>query len=149
MIRPATAEDAPAIAVLNRLPRGEAMPWLPVLHPLEDDTKFFARVVDAHRFVVSENGGAVVGFCGVDAGLVEQLYIHPDHQGQGLGSAFIAWAKHGAEALQLWTFERNHAARTFYAKHGFAEVERTDGDRNMEKTPDVRMKWTRSPTDDG
>lgn len=143
MIRPATVQDAPAIAAINRAARTTAMPWLPVLHSLEGDTKFFTRVVAEQRFVVAEADGAIVGFCGVDGNWIEQLYIHPDHQGQGLGSAFIAWAKHGAQDLQLWAFEQNHAARAFYTKHGFVEVERTDGSTNEERCPDVRMTWSR------
>ncbi|GAB5447906.1 GNAT family N-acetyltransferase [Gymnodinialimonas sp.] len=147
MIRPATVHDAPAIAIVNRISSSTAMPWLPVLHSLDGDTKFFTRVVVEQTFAVAEVDGAVAGFCGVHEGWLEQLYIHPDHQGQGLGSAFIAWAKDGARHLQLWVFEQNHAARAFYAGHGFVEAERTDGSRNVEKTPDVRMTWARQAAD--
>jgi GNAT superfamily N-acetyltransferase len=147
MIRPATVEDAPAVAAINRLATDKAMPWLPVLHSLEGDTKFFTRVVAEQTFVVAEEGGVIVGFCGVHDGWVEHLYIHPEHQGRGLGSALMAWAKDGARHLQLWVFERNHAAQRFYAKHGFVEAERTDGRGNMEKTPDVRMTWARQGAD--
>ncbi|MEJ6388757.1 GNAT family N-acetyltransferase [Gymnodinialimonas ulvae] len=147
MIRPATIDDVPAIAVINRLARDKAMPWLPVLHSLEGDTRFFTRVVAEQSFAVAEVDGDPVGFCAVQDGWIEQLYIHPDHQRQGLGSSLIAWAQDGAQALQLWAFEQNHAAQAFYAKHGFVEAERTDGRNNAEKTPDVRMTWTRWTSD--
>ena len=143
MIRPATINDAAAIAVVNRISSATAMPWLPVLHSLEGDTKFFTRVVVEQTFVVAENDDAIVGFCGVHEGWVEQLYIHPDHQRRGLGAKFIDWAKGDVHALQLWVFEQNHAAQAFYEKHGFVEAERTDGQLNAEKTPDVRMTWKR------
>lgn len=147
MIRPATVNDAPAMAIVNRISSSTAMPWLPVLHSLEGDTKFFTRVIAEQTFVVAEADGDVIGFCGTHEGWVEQLYIHPDHQRQGLGSAFIAWAQGSARHLQLWVFEQNTAAQTFYAKHGFVEVERTDGSGNAEKTPDVRMTWTQQIAD--
>ena len=43
--------------------------------------------------------------------------------------------------LRLWVFERNDRARSFYAHHGFTEVERTDGSGNEEKEPDVLLRW--------
>jgi ribosomal protein S18 acetylase RimI-like enzyme len=43
--------------------------------------------------------------------------------------------------LQLWVFETNVGAQRFYRRHGFVEVERTDGAGNEEKAPDIRMAW--------
>ena len=37
-LRPATPDDADAIAVVHRAARREAMPWLPVLHSDEETT---------------------------------------------------------------------------------------------------------------
>jgi hypothetical protein len=42
----------------------------------------------------------------------------------------------------LWTFERNHRARSFYEKRGCVAIEFTDGSRNEERTPDVRYQWS-------
>lgn len=146
MIRPATQADATAIAAINRLARATAMPWLPVLHSLEGDVKFFTRIISEQHVKVALVAGEVRGFCSTHDGWVEQLYIHPDHQRSGLGSAFIARAIADADALQLWVFERNTAAQAFYAKHGFVVAERTDGHNNEEKCPDVRMTWTKGAT---
>jgi hypothetical protein len=46
-----------------------------------------------------------------------------------------------ASGLQLWTFQRNTAARRFYGRLGFVAVEQTDGSRNEEDEPDVRYRW--------
>ena len=35
----------------------------------------------------------------------------------------------------------NEPARRFYRRHGFVEVGRTDGARNEEREPDVRLAW--------
>ena len=45
----------------------------------------------------------------------------------------------GWDSLQLWTFQVNDRARAFYARHGFREVELTDGATNEEHEPDVRL----------
>ena len=142
-IRPATISDAPDIAAIARLARATAMPWLPVLHTIEGDISFYSRrVLPELRVELAERDGQICGFSGVEDDWLSQLYIHPDHWRTGLGSALLQRAMEGAEFLQLWVFEQNLAAQAFYAHHGFAEAERTDGANNEEKCPDVRMTWS-------
>jgi len=43
--------------------------------------------------------------------------------------------------LSLWCFQQNHAARAFYARHGFVEGTRTDGQNNEERLADVKLEW--------
>ncbi len=74
---------------------------------------------------------------------IEQLYVLPDAQGRGIGSALLAIAQQGADQLQLWTFQRNARARRFYEARGFVSIEETDGGRNEEQEPDVRYLWIR------
>ena len=40
----------------------------------------------------------------------------------------------------LWAFRVNTPALRFYERHGFVEVTRTDGSRNEENEPDVRLE---------
>ena len=73
---------------------------------------------------------------------LDDLYVHPSHAGQGLGSALLDVVKARLpEGFGLWVFEMNTPARAFYARHGLVEVERTDGSANEEKEPDIRMEW--------
>ena len=44
-------------------------------------------------------------------------------------------------ALTLWTFQANVAARAFYIREGFSEVETSAGEGNDEGLPDVRLDW--------
>jgi len=89
---------------------------------------------------------AVVGFMVIGDGWIEQLYLEPDHVGRHLGDHLVELAKQQSPAgLQLWTFAVNEAARRFYGRHGFVEVEQTDGAGNEERQPDVRLVW-RPPT---
>lgn len=57
---------------------------------------------------------------------IELVGFGPTGQGQGLGGDVIAWmeARVRCEAANLWALVSsfNHAARRFYAKHGFIEV---------------------------
>ena len=49
------------------------------------------------------------------------------------------------DGFGLWVFEINGPARDFYGRHGFVELERTDGSANEEQSPDIKMVW---PGDD-
>ena len=39
------------------------------------------------------------------------------------------------------SFASNLPVQQFYVKHGFTEVERTDGAGNEERAPDIRYVW--------
>ena len=41
----------------------------------------------------------------------------------------------------LWVFESNAPARGFYRSRGCIELERTDGEANEERAPDIRVAW--------
>ena len=61
----------------------------------------------------------------------------------GLGTALLEAARSGVNHLQLWVFQGNAQARYFYSRQGFFERDFTNGQRNEEKMPDLRMEWTR------
>lgn len=137
--------DAAAVAALIRRSREEAMPWLPDLHTPEEDRAFFAgELVHGRAWGVRSAGELVgvvlVGVVLVRDGFVSQLYVAPGWQGRGIGTSLLGQARAAAVApLQLWVFARNTAARRFYARHGFAVAERTDGSGNEEREPDLRL----------
>ena len=86
----------------------------------------------------------MIGIIAFREGWIDQLYVLPKTQGQGVGTALLAVATSAWPELMLWTFQRNTGARRFYERHGFVAVEETDGSLNEEKEPDVRYCW-RSP----
>ena len=87
----------------------------------------------------------IVGLLVLDDDWVDQLYVLPSWQGQGVGSALLEHAKRlRPDGLQLWTFASNLAAGRFYQRHGFVAVEQTDGEHNEERAPDVRYVWAPS-----
>jgi ribosomal protein S18 acetylase RimI-like enzyme len=142
-IRSARAADADAIAELFIAARTSAMPWLNDPHT---DEETYARIAD-HVFrnlevSVAEREGVVAGFSAIHQGTLEHLYVHPDHQGVGVGSRLLEEAKASVpDGLELWVFQRNERARRFYEARGFRLVELTDGAGNEEREPDARYVW--------
>ena len=141
MLRAARPEDTPAVVAVFHAARADALPYLPVLHTPEEDLRFFGGLVHRGLVTVAELHGRVAGFLARNGDWVDHLYIAPEAQGQGLGSALLAAAQAQQDHLQLWVFQRNTRAIGFYERHGFAVAERTDGARNEERTPDARMTW--------
>ena len=146
IIRSARAADAPAIARLMRSSKAEAMPWLAVTHTLEEDDGWVAGILlpaDDVRVAVSPADPEVlVGVLALSPGWVNHLYIATSEQGRGVGSRMLRLAQETTtEDLQLWAFQRNTRARTFYEARGFVEMDRTDGD-NEEREPDVLYRWS-------
>jgi GNAT superfamily N-acetyltransferase len=76
-------------------------------------------------------------------GWIEQLYVVPAAQGRGIGTELLEVAKRVSDRLELWTFQRNTPARSFYEARGFELVGATDGSRNEEREPDARYLWLR------
>jgi GNAT superfamily N-acetyltransferase len=143
-LRPAQAADVPAITAVFQAARRASLPYLPVLHSGEEDHAFFARLVAEGGVTVAEVEGAVAAFLALGERL-DQLYVHPDHYRQGLGSALLRAAQAARPRLELWVFQRNTDAIAFYEAHGFAVVQATDGAGNEEREPDVLMAWAATP----
>ena len=143
ILRAATSADAPAIAELFLASRRAALPYLPELHTDAETHEWIAlHLLATHEVTVAEVDGRITGFAALEAGLLGHLYVDPEHQGTGVGSELLAWAKtRRPDGLELWTFQRNEGARRFYERRGFREVELTDGSRNEEREPDVRYAW--------
>ncbi|MGH6992339.1 MAG: GNAT family N-acetyltransferase, partial [Caulobacteraceae bacterium] len=95
------------------------------------------------RVWVTRAERCIVGFLALRADSIEQLHVLPRFQRQGLGTALLAKARTASpDRLTLFTFQANTRARAFYERHGFRAVDFNDGERNEEKTPDVRYEWS-------
>ena len=144
-VRRATGADAGAVADLWLASFDDALPTVRRAHD-DDDVRGWIRdhLVARTEAWVAVRGAEVVAILGLAPGWIEQLYVAPAHQGSGVGSHLVAFAQDRADELQLWTFQVNDRARAFYRRHGFREVELTDGAANQEREPDVRLLWTRA-----
>jgi GNAT superfamily N-acetyltransferase len=145
VLRRAGPEDAAACAaILNDWI--DATDWMPRVHPPDDVVLYYRdHVLATNEVMVAERGGAVAGFLALGAGgFVSALYLAPEARGRGVGAALVGAAKARCPGgLTLWTFVANEPARRFYARQGFVEVRRTDGD-NEERLPDVLLAWRES-----
>ena len=101
-----------------------------------------------HRAVwVADADGDVVAVMALDDRWLDDLYVRPDHAGQGVGSALLDLAKAlRPDGFELWVFEVNTPARRFYERHGLVLLERTDGAGNEERAPDLRYGWRAGDT---
>ena len=144
-LRQAREDEADAIADLYTLVRLANEPAIPpAVHTPEENRWWAANLLfPDHEVWVGDDGRAVVGFIALRRpDWIGHIYLHPDYTGHGLGTRMIELAKQELEgSIQLWTFQSNAGARRFYARHGFAEVEQTNGD-NEEQAPDVRLLFT-------
>ncbi|MFZ2016122.1 MAG: GNAT family N-acetyltransferase [Nocardioides sp.] len=144
-VRPATADDAQAIADLYTEARVHAVPQMPpALHTNAEDRAYVARrVVEPEVTMwVAERDREVLGFATCTPTFLDSLYVRPDLKGQGIGSLLldVVEATH-PDGYELWVFVSNVGARRLYEHRGLVEVERTDGSGNEEKSPDIRMAW--------
>lgn len=102
-----------------------------------------ADVLPTHKLRIARASNQVVGVLASSAESVCALYVRPDHQGMGIGSALLDVAKSdSAGSLWLFTFAKNSRARTFYAKNGFVEL--AFGFESHWKLDDVKLEWSRS-----
>ncbi len=143
-IRTATIADADAIAAVFS-PSRRLLRFLPELHTLEEDHWLIEHVILKECDVTVVVGrDRIIAFLAREGSEIRLLHTHPALIGHGVGSLLLHHAKaHGPGMLELWCFQANDKARRFYERHGFTPVAFTNGQRNEEKTPDVRYRWTR------
>lgn len=141
-VRLAGEADLRAIAEVYLAARDvAAMP--PAVHP-PDEVRAWVGTWDltSRDVWVAESEGAIVGFANLTPTWLDGLYVAPGAQGAGIGSTLVDVAKSvRPDGFGLWVFEVNEPARAFYRRHGFVELERTDGSANEEHAPDFKMVW--------
>jgi GNAT superfamily N-acetyltransferase len=116
----------------------------PPSHPDADVRTWLATELPARDevWVATEPDGRVVALLGLSDDMIDQLYVAPDRIGTGIGSRMIATAKaRRPDGLELYCFQVNTRARTFYENHGFVVLATGDGSNNSEGQPDIRYAW--------
>ena len=151
LLRPAEAGDAGQVAEIHLVARRAArMP--PGVHPPHEVREWVATRVAGDPVWVAELAGAVVGYARFPGAWLDDLYVHPDHQGLGIGSALLDVVKaQRPSGFCLWVFESNGPARTFYQRRGLVSLEHTDGSAQRGGAPPTcgwpgpaRSRWRSS-----
>lgn len=142
-LRAGKRADLPQVAAVFVASRRAAFPAMPPFTRSEAEVRRWVagwELDDADLWVAEHDG--VLGFALATSTWLDHLYVAPQHAGLGVGSALLGVVQAARPAgFGLWVFESNLAARGFYARHGLAEVRRTDGSDNEEQEPDVEMRW--------
>jgi len=142
ILREARSDDAQALARLHRLTVRASLPFLPELHTPQEDLWFFAHELLPKREVwLAEADGEPCGYVAFRPGWIDHLFVHPDHQGRGVGPSLLRRALQDGAERRLWTFQKNLRARAFYEARGFVLEQLTDGEANEEKEPDALYVW--------
>ena len=139
---PARADDAPALARILSDWIDETA-WMPDIHTPDEDRRHLLHLIATCEVVILRDGQPIHGFLARDGARLHALYLVPGARGKGMGKHLLDLAKSRSDRLELWSFQANSGARSFYAREGFDEVEMTDGADNDEKMPDVRLVWVR------
>ncbi len=138
-IRKAQPLDAGVVgAILNQASREHA--WKPRLHSEAEDIAHAGLLIDNDLVWLAEDN-AVRGFLAREGGYVHALYVARGARGRGIGARLIRAAQAVAPRLELYTFVANIVARRIYQRHGFVEIDRSDGARNDENLPDIYFVW--------
>jgi ribosomal protein S18 acetylase RimI-like enzyme len=143
VLRPAETSDLMAIAEVHLAARAAAVPAMPPLVHGPDEVRAFHAGLDLdERDLWVAVHGHVVGYVELKGAWLDDLYVEPAAQGQGIGTALLDLAQSlRPDGFCLWVFETNLGALRFYRRHGLVELETTDGSGNAERSPDVRMVW--------
>lgn len=145
-IRPYSPNDFDAVTKLWRHARETAFPEFQRTkgHPFEKDCWYFENVILKENDVyVADIEGIAVAFMAIKDDFIDQLYVAPIHQRQGIGAALLEFAHTlSPERLWLYTFQINTNGRAFYEKNGFTAT-KFGVSPAPESEPDVLYEWTK------
>lgn len=130
--RPATRDDVEAIRALVHAAYAK---WVPLIgrEPMPMKTDYAVAIVE-HDFDLLCDGDSIAGLIETqhrpDHLWIENVAVHPDRQGKGLGTKLLKWAEKRAEVagtgeLRLLTNEAFTANIKFYKKLGY-KIDRTE-----------------------
>ena len=141
-LREARSTDAGSVgAILSEF--AQTTDWMPRLHTGAEDIAHAGQLIEHGLVTVATRDRKVIGFVACDGSEIGALYVARRERGHGVGTALLVDVCAKASKLSLWTFQANVRGITFYTRHGFTEVTRTDGATTDEKLPDVKFEWQR------
>lgn len=142
--RRAEPGDLSQVADLFLASRTAASPAMPPVTPPWEVVRAHIEAWDlgVREVWLAEDALGLAGFATLTGSWLEALYVAPERQGTGIGTALLELAMSlRPDGFGLWVFASNAPARGFYRRHGLIELEHTDGSGNPEGEPDIRMVW--------
>ena len=88
------------------------------------DLTSWDRSFSEHNTLVAIHDGVIVGFGDMDGGYLDRLYVHRDHQRQGIAKAIVSEleAQATASGISVFTTHASITAKTFFEKRGYVSV---------------------------
>jgi GNAT superfamily N-acetyltransferase len=113
-------------------------------NPIDEQRKYFIdEVLPKNQVLVALDRLKVVGFIAATSDSIDEIYVHTEYQGKGIGSKLLTWAQEHSEGrLELYTFDRNKKSQQFYEHKGFKVLERNKADAWM--LDDIKYEWVRA-----
>jgi putative acetyltransferase len=90
--------------------------------PTPPDYKFWKQRLETKKPFVAVKGEVIVGFIELESnGHIDCLYVHKDHQGQGIASSLLKYALHSALDMDINELHlaASKIAKPFFTQHGF------------------------------
>lgn len=98
------------------------------------------RTLSDHYTVVAEEDGVILGFGDIaEDGYLDRLYVHKDHQGQGIATALCDRLERTVGAQSIATYA-SITARPFFEKRGYQTVKPNQVERNGVRLTNYLMK---------
>ncbi len=112
--------------------RAFCAPEFTALHTPERQQAYLKEKLDSGSRIFMLDDDKPVGIVSVTGSLIEDLYVLPEYQRRGYGTALLHYAIRQCESIPvLWILENNPGAARLYRREGFRETGRrnriTDG----------------------
>ena len=126
-IRPCREADLPALLdvfyrTVHTACAGDYTPaQLFAWAPETPDTARWAEKLRQETFLAAEGGGALLGFGALEGAYLDLLYVLPDCQGRGVGSALCGFLEHLCPESRI-TVHASRTARPFFEAQGYRLV---------------------------
>lgn len=126
-IRPCREADLPALLdvfyrTVHTACAGDYTPaQLSAWAPETPDTARWAEKLRQETFLAAEGGGTLLGFGALEGAYLDLLYVLPDCQGRGVGSALCGFLEHLCPESRI-TVHASRTARPFFEAQGYRLV---------------------------
>jgi len=78
--------------------------------------------IPASENYVYETDSKIIGFYSLHQDMLAAIFVSPEHQGRGVGTALLDHAKSKRTQLNLTVYKENQASYEFYLSQGFSVV---------------------------
>ena len=131
LIRPMLSDDVGAVHVINMNCLFRTLKETYTAQQIEAwaqgrTAEGYLEAARNETFVVAETSSIVVGFASWEANELISLFVQPEYQRHGIGTALLAYcaAQAANDGFELTVVKAALGAQTFYERFGF-ETERT------------------------